>query len=452
MYKDTVVAPVTPPGEGGVAIIRLSGPRAEICLDQVFSPRRACLPLTSHHLTLGTLRTPEGDLLDQVMAVVMRAPHSYTGEDVVEVHCHGAPVTVRHILDTFLRMGLRLAGPGEFTLRAFLNGRLDLAQAEAVADLIRSRSERATRVALGQLDGVLSRTIQSLRHPLLETLALLEAYIDFPEEDLPDEDAGKILAPVRQCLSRSEVLSATFDQGRILREGLSVLILGRPNVGKSSLLNALLGEARAIVTPVAGTTRDLIEEQITLAGIPVRLIDTAGIRPSHDPVEQEGVRRARSKIDTADLVLLVIDGSCPLGAEDHAALALCSGVPTIVVRNKSDLGLAPLDAAIDNPARLDLSVHSGQGLEALKEAITRACLGEGRTSEESVVLCERRHLEALLLCAESLRRFLAGWGSLSTELLALELRSALDSLGLITGETTPDEILDAIFSRFCIGK
>jgi len=452
MRRDTIVAPATPPGEGGVAIIRLSGPQAEAALEKVFHPRSASFPVTSHHLTLGDFFSAEQQKIDEVLAVVMRAPRSYTGEDVVEIHSHGSRLVVRQILDTFIHHQIRLADPGEFTLRAFTNGKLDLSQAEAVIDLIQANSERAGRVALSQMEGQLSRAIHELREPLLQQLSLIEAYIDFPEEDLPDDDELLILQPLRQVLGRLEQLCATFDQGRILRDGLGVLILGRPNVGKSSLLNTLVGESRAIVTDTPGTTRDLLEERITLNGVDLRLIDTAGIRSSSDPVEREGVRRARDKIALADLVLLLVDGSCHPGPEDLELLRLCSDKQVLIVRTKSDLGLVPLSTELAQHACLSISAHDGTGLAQLKDTMLELCLGEAVTQSESLVICDRRHLSALVDTANALRRFFATWGDLPLDLLALELREALDALGRVTGETTPDEVLDAIFSRFCIGK
>jgi len=452
MHRDTIVAPATPPGEGGVAIIRLSGPHAEAALEKVFHPHSATFPLSTHHLCLGDFFSADRQKIDEVLAVVMRAPRSYTGDDVVEIHCHGSRLVVRQILDTFIRHQVRLADPGEFTLRAFTNGKLDLSQAEAVIDLIQANSERAGRVALSQMEGELSRAIHDLREPLLQQLSLLEAYIDFPEEDLPDDDELIILQPLRSVLQRLDELCASFDQGRILREGLAVLILGRPNVGKSSLRNTLVGEARAIVTDVPGTTRDLLEERISLGGVDLRLIDTAGIRSSSDPVEREGVRRAREKIALADLVLLLVDGSCPLGDEDLDLLKLCDDKTALIVRTKADLGLLPLPSELDHHTCLSISAHEGSGLTELEGAMLEHCLGDVAAHGESLVICDRRHLAALIDTANALRRFFEAWGSVSLDLLALELREALDALGRVTGETTPDEVLNAIFSRFCIGK
>lgn len=452
---DTIVAPVTPPGEGGVGILRLSGPRASVLLAAVFRGKRPPTRMASHHLYHGHLVDRDQRRVDEVLVVIMRAPRSYTGEDVVEVHCHGGFQIMRSALDLFLDVGARMADPGEFTRRAFLNGRLDLAQAEAVAAIIRARSARAGRVALEQLDGLLSRRIHLFSARLKEALALIEAHIDFPDDEVGALDFDALLSLLRPLVDEMAALAGSFDVGRALREGVSVLILGRPNVGKSSLMNAILGESRAIVTEVAGTTRDTLEEQLVLAGFPVRLVDAAGVRDTDDPVEREGVRRAREKAAAADLVLLVMDGSDPLAAEDFLAAQLCQAEKTVLVINKVDLAqvcdLAKMSAFAD---RVAISAKHGFGLEELRAAIVKRLGSDGLSAVgEGVVVGERRHRDALLRATDSLRGFLAAVAeAVPLECLAMELREALAALGLITGETTPDEILDQIFARFCIGK
>lgn len=454
LHFDTIAAPATPSGSGGIGIIRLSGPRAEAVLLGLFRPSRPPHRLRSHQLYHGRIVDGRGVVIDEVLAVVMRAPHSYTREDVVELHCHGGSVILRRILDELLESGVRLANPGEFTQRAFLSGRLDLSEAEAVVDLIQSRSEASRRVALEQLQGRLSRAIHGFQHQLADLLALVETYVDFPEEDIPlpqIESLGAQSAEVRQQMG---LLLQDFENGRILREGLSVLILGCPNVGKSSLLNALLGEARAIVTPLPGTTRDTIEEHLSLGGIPLRLVDTAGVRETNDLIEAEGVRRAREKITGADLILFVIDGSRGLSADDRFALELCAGRRLLVTVNKCDLGAQPLDSSLSAWPRVNISAHTGEGLEALRQAIIGFFRGEdGREGADTPLLSDRRHREALVLACQALERFESAVSQEhSVEFLALELREALQALGQITGETTPDDILQRIFSRFCIGK
>lgn len=452
----TIIAPATPPGEGGVAIIRLSGPLAEPSLLRFFSPScRSSSALISHRLYHGYLRNDAGVSVDEVMAVVMRAPYSFTREDVAEIHCHGGQVVMQRILNLFLEGGnVRMARPGEFTLRAFLNGRLDLTQAEAVVEIIRSKSAMACNVALRQLEGRLSQTIYQFRDELADLLALVEVFIDFPEDDIEWIELDTLVSRAKAVVNRIDNLLSTFDDGRILREGLSVLILGRPNVGKSSLMNALLGESRAIVTDVPGTTRDTIEETLSLSGLPLRLVDTAGIRHTSDPVEAEGVRRARDKICSADLVLFVMDGSVDPSEDDHLALSVCKDSRLLLVVNKSDLPPVPLIEPFLSIPAVHVSTHSGQGLTELTQHIVSlfsfSSIGAGR---ESFILSDGRHRDALLRTRNSLFRFCEeSKGAVSPEFLAIELRDALHALGEITGETAPDEILDRIFSRFCIGK
>lgn len=452
---DTIVAPATPPGEGGVGIIRLSGPNSEALLQRTFRGKKHPADMMSHHLYHGHLVDKDNDPRDEVLVTIMRSPASYTGEDVVEIHCHGGTQVMRSLLDLFLENGARMAAPGEFTQRAFVNGKLDLAQAEAVVGLIGARSARAGRVALSQLDGHLSQKVYRFSESVKTALALLEAHIDFPDDEVGALDLPALMDPVHEVAAEMQALADTFDFGRVLREGISILILGRPNVGKSSLMNAILGEARAIVTEVPGTTRDTLEEQLVLAGFPVRLIDAAGVRDTDDPVEQEGVRRAKDKAAAADLVLLVLDGSNPLNNEDLLAIDLCAPENTIVVFNKADLaqhrGFAGLETFID---KVSVSAKHGLGLSQLRDAIVRRMTEDEALDEaEGVVVNERRHKDALL-------QGLAAYGRLvdpvaqgaPPECLAMELREMLSALGQITGETTPDEILDQVFSRFCIGK
>ena len=451
---ETIVAPATAPGEGSIGIVRLSGVHAVALLEEVFSGKTPVQNMSSHRLYRGRLLNREQRIVDSVLVVIMRAPHSYTGEDVVEVHCHGGSQVLRGVLDLFLECGAVMAAPGEFTKRAFLNGRLDLAQAEAVIDVIRARSERSGRVALSQLEGRLSRQIHAFADELKQSLALLEAHIDFPDDEVGSLDLPALIRPINRLHGDICELTETFDTGRILREGLSLLILGRPNVGKSSLMNALLGEARAIVTPIPGTTRDTLEENLVLAGVPLRLIDSAGVRDTEDVVEREGVRRAREKASAADLVLLVVDGSESFTEEDRLAMSLCQPETTLAVVNKSDLprrfSVQELGCIADH---VEISTLSGDGLDGLKEAIVDKVRGGHGPDEEGLVVSERRHRDALLRASRALERLVAAANSRDPlECLAMELRDALAALGEITGETTPDEILDQIFSRFCIGK
>lgn len=452
---DTIVAPATPPGEGGIGIVRLSGPGAEELLKRFFSPSRVSARLESHYLYHGLLKDTSGRSVDEVMAVIMRKPRSYTREDVVEIHCHGGGLLVRRVLDLFLQAGARLARPGEFTLRAFLNGRIDLTRAEAVIELIRSRSELACSVALSQLEGNLAYKLGEFKQVLANLLAEIEAAIDFSEEDIEPEDHALLGQRAGQLIAEMDKLIRTFDSGRVLKEGLKILIFGRPNAGKSSLLNGLLGEARAIVTDIPGTTRDTIEEDLVLGGLPLRLVDTAGIRHTLDPVESEGVRRARAKIDSADLILLVIDGSQALNDDDLLAIECCRGRDVLVVLNKNDLGCLPLPETLESLPLVRVSALGGQGFNNLINYIQDhfSCRAEFGEHRETVVLTDRRHRQALLKARAALGRFrdtLAG--GMSPEFCAVELKEALDAVGEITGETTPEDILERIFTKFCIGK
>jgi len=452
---ETIFAPATPPGEGGVAIVRLSGPEAETCLAGFFVGRRPVAQMDSHHLYHGRLCRQDGMSVDEVMVVVMRAPRSYTGEDVVEIHCHGGSQMLRNVLDLFMGTTARLARPGEFTERAFLNGKLDLAQAEAVADIIYARSERACRVAFGQLDGRLSRRIHHFADTLKNLLALVEAHVDFPDDEVGALDTRFVIEELKALAAEMAELGESFDTGRALREGINVLILGRPNVGKSSLMNALLGHSRAIVTAIPGTTRDTLEEQMVLAGFPVRLIDTAGVRSTDDPVESEGVRRASEKARAADLVLLVTDGSRVLTDEDRMAMELCSPSRALAVVNKTDLPSAfPWSDLAAFGRAFAISAKTGAGLAELQAAMVDRLGGHSAGDVgEDVVIMERRHREALIKALDALGRAEeAVANGAPLECLALEIREGLAALGQITGETTPDEILDQIFSRFCIGK
>ncbi len=453
--KDTIVAPATPPGEGGIGIVRLSGLKAEEFLCDYFSPSSATGGLESNYLYHGFLKDHRGHVLDEVMAVIMRQPRSYTREDVCEIHCHGGGLIVRRVVDLFLRAGARMARPGEFTLRAFLNGRIDLTRAEAVIDLIRSRSELASNIAIKQLNGGLADKIAFLREKLILLLAEVEAAIDFSEEDIEIEGSCSLGKTAGQMMSEMDDLIQSFECGRIAKEGVNILILGRPNVGKSSLLNSLLGEARAIVTDIPGTTRDTIEEDLVLGGLPLRLVDTAGIRHTEDPVEAEGVRRARSKIEGADLVLLVVDGSMSLDNDDLLAIDACRHKDVLVVLNKADLGSLPFPDCLGQFPVVKISALQGLGLTDLVDKISQHFTFRPEVSEarETVILTEFRHKQALMAARDSLGRFRESLvQGMSPEFSAVEIGEALDRVGEITGETTPDDVLDRIFTKFCIGK
>ena len=450
---DTIIAPATPPGEGGLAVIRISGSKARTALKQFFYPSGGKTELETHRLYHGYLKNLDGKNIDEVMAVYMQPPRSYTCEEVVEIQCHGGQQVVRSILDLYLAYGLRLAQPGEFTYRAFMNGRLDLTQAEAVSRLIHSRSDSARAIALSQVEGRLSQAIHKFTLTLRHILVLVEAWIDFPEEDLPEQECLDISTQVSEINKEIGFLLDSFQTGKAFLEGVSILLIGRPNVGKSSLLNALLGEERAIVTDIPGTTRDTLEEGLTIGGIPVRLIDTAGFRESDDPVEMEGVRRAGEKIASSDLVLLLVDGSQLIHDEDLLAYQACHGKTALLVVTKSDLGDSNLDTGFCAFKRVDVSNKTGSGMDTLRLAITDIFQVNSSDPGESVTITEKRHNDALHRCRESLVRVISSLDKRSSlEFLALDIRGALDALGIISGETTTDDILNDIFSTFCIGK
>jgi len=401
------------------------------------------------------VNSDDGGVVDEVLVSVMRAPATYTREDVVEINCHGGPAVVSRVLDLALEAGARLAEPGEFTRRAFLNGRIDLTQAEAVMDVISSSTAFALRSAMEQLEGGLGARVGSLRTTVSELLALVEAAIDFPEEDLGGVPVDELRSRSDEAMAGIDTLLSGYESGRVLRDGLRVAIVGRPNVGKSSLLNRLCGTERAIVTEVPGTTRDTLEELVDIGGIPIKLLDTAGIRHSEDVVEKEGVRRTERAIAAADLVLLVLDSSRKQGPEDVELVGRVKVKRHITVWNKSDL---PAEAEV---SKLDgmpgggcvsVSAKTGEGLDSLVSRIREEAMG-GPPEHQPEAHINLRHKNALTRAKAAVDRFSDGLEEgLSPELLAVELRDALDAVGEIVGATTPDDVLNIIFSRFCIGK
>jgi tRNA modification GTPase len=448
--SDTIAAIATPPGDGAIGIVRMSGAESLSIADYVFSGRMRPGEMTSHTLHLGEIRDPQsGAVLDTVLLAVMRAPNSYTGEEMVEIYCHGGAVVLSEILELLLRMGACAADRGEFSKRAFLNGRMDLYEAEAIVDLVKARTREAAHSAALGLAGKGRETLSGLKSAIVESLAMVEASIDFPEDDtLLDRDALEgLLKTARSTLS---ALLESGSRGRIVREGITAAIVGRPNVGKSSLLNALLGEERAIVAPVPGTTRDYLAEWVDISGVPVRLIDTAGLVESEDSVERQGVMRAKKAIESSDLVLVVLDWSGAMTEEDAQVFREVGDRQKIVVVNKCDL-----EKRIDTSSLEDwqsVSAKYGDGLRELKRKIGSLLLG-GVGSGDGAIFTRARHLAALRRAGSSLESGLKMLDAGSVpEIVAVELSDALSALGEIAGETTPQDILDAIFSEFCIGK
>ena len=456
MLDDTIAAIATPLGEGGLAVIRVSGPQALAVADRCFVPAgKTALKLSAartHTIHYGKI-VRQGSAVDEVLVAVLRAPHTYTREDVVEITCHGGILPAKTVLDTVVESGARPAEPGEFTRRAFLNGRIDLAQAEAVADLIHSRTELALRAANEQLAGKLSRRINRLRDEMLKTLAHVEAHIDFPDEDIAPDTKDQLLTRLERGVAFMDELLRTANEGQILRRGIRAAIIGRPNAGKSSLLNQLLGQDRAIVSPIPGTTRDTIEETANVRGLPVVFIDTAGLREAQNEIEIEGVRRSRSTLEKAELVLHVFDGSEPITPADKQYLAEFSGKTRIFIRNKSDLpSRLQLPRDLADPV-VDVCCLTGTGIEPLKDAIKELVWSGEINSEVLEVMINSRHQEALRRAREAAQRAVDTLRAGATlELAAMELRIAVNAVGEVVGKTTTEDLLDMIFSQFCIGK
>lgn len=469
MVDSTIAAVATPAGAGGISIIRISGPRSIPIAASVFRPaaktgsgRTSPLSLASHRLYYGHIFDDRnGRPLDEVLVAVMRAPRSYTREDVAEINCHGGPAAVRAVLDLILRKGARLAGPGEFTRRAFLNGRIDLTQAEAVIDVINARTHQALEAAAAQIAGSFRGDIERIRSSLIEILAHNEAAIDFPEE----VDTERSLSGFSQIQSlRQEAvlplaeLLRNYHEGRAIREGFSIAIVGRPNVGKSSLMNRLLSNERAIVTPYPGTTRDAIEAELVIQGVVVSLWDTAGLHESGDPVEAIGMQKTFERAERADLILFVLEAHRPLSAEDFEIYRKIASKPNVFVLNKVDLadGCSPADIIPDDwaeSARTPVSALTGLGIEALREVISKNLRGYGSLQAAAAAIPNLRQKVLLEGCLEAIEAAVVGLEKRdSPELVDIHLRQALDRLDEILGSKVKVEIIDAIFSRFCIGK
>jgi tRNA modification GTPase len=448
---ETIAAVATPPGEGGVAIIRISGDMAvEVAAKVFLGPVRT---YKSHTLHFGKIIDKAGQVVDEVLIVVMKAPNSYTGEETVEIHCHGGSLITRQVLkvvlDSGAKSGIRAALPGEFTFKAYMNGKLDLAQAEAVQTLIGAKNDLALKAAESQLQGALSKKVQQLQKELLDIAAILEAWVDFPEEGLEFASLEEVIESLTKTRQKMEALSSTFEEGKILHEGLTLCLSGAPNVGKSSLMNALLGKDRAIVTEIAGTTRDLLEADLRLGGLHFRLLDTAGIRDAQEVVEQEGIRRSLSALKDADLIMLVLDATRGVQKEDQVILNQAPEHKTVVIWNKVDLPsehMPPVGA-------IHISAKEGLGLAELKDAIQSLVWKKGAPSKEEVVITNVRHREALEGAIQNVNKLIEGLQTgISPEFLSSDMRAALKELGTIIGQDITEEILSAIFSKFCVGK
>ncbi|MEK3790098.1 tRNA uridine-5-carboxymethylaminomethyl(34) synthesis GTPase MnmE [Paenibacillus sp. FSL K6-1230] len=458
MLSDTIAAISTAVGEGGIAIIRVSGPDALPEVQRMFKSKTPLTEAESHTVHYGHIIEPQsGERVEEVLVTVMRGPRSFTTEDVVEISSHGGVVAVKRVMDLLLLQNIRLAEPGEFTKRAFLNGRIDLSQAEAVMDLIRSKSDKAFSIAMKQSEGMLSSKIRNLRHILVETLAHIEVNIDYPEHDVESLTSQFIKDKSSEVMKEIDGLLRTAEQGKILREGITTAIIGRPNVGKSSLLNALAQGDKAIVTDIPGTTRDVIEEYVTIRNVPLRLLDTAGIRETMDVVEQIGVERSRTAVSEADLILLVLNSSEPLHQDELELLEQIRGRQVIVIMNKMDLP-SQLDRGIltryiAEELIVPMSVKTDEGLDGLEEAISKLFFSGKLESADLTYVSNVRHIALLKRAKQSLQEaYEAADQFIPIDMIQIDVRLAWEQLGEIVGDTAHDALIDQIFSQFCLGK
>lgn len=456
--EQTIAAISTPPGAGGIGIIRISGPQSYEILQLLFTPKDPKCTYRSHQFYYGHIHHPvDGKILDEVMVVIMKAPNSYTREDVVEIHCHGSFLILQNILDIIVSNGAELAAPGEFTKRAFLNGRIDLTRAEAVIDILSAKTRKGVDLAQEQLSGRLYRLIEPIQQSLVSMRAVVEVAIDFPDEDIDIVDNDKMISQLEsEVIAPLTRLLANVSQGRLYREGISLVIAGRPNVGKSSLLNTILQEERALVTAIPGTTRDSIEEVIDIQGVPVRIIDTAGIRSGAGEVEELGINRAKDLINKADLVLFLVDGSVAVTDEDMALYKEVSHKPVLRVINKVDLcELEKVDTTSlgNNDEVVQISAKQQLGINSLKAAIFSKITSDTEQWEEDACSPNLRHQVALKQAKSSARCILDTLHTgLTNDLIAVDLQECLACLGDIVGETTTDDVLDVVFEQFCLGK
>lgn len=461
MYiDDTIAAIATPPGIGGVGIIRVSGKDSFPIVNSLFKSAGTVPLMDRQNRTIqyGTIVDPATNkTIDEVLVLLMKGPHSYTAEDVVEIQCHGGIVPVRQILKLLVNHDVRMAEAGEFTKRAFMNGRIDLTQAEAIIDIIEAKTEDSLSLAVSQLDGTVSSFVKDVREQLIAMIAHLEVTIDYPEEDIEDVTSQEVRDQLQPILKAMDELLSTANTGRLIRDGITTVIVGRPNAGKSSLMNALLRENRAIVTDIPGTTRDSIEEYMTVEGISLRLIDTAGIRDTQDTVEALGVERARDYINKADIVLCVIDGSTPLTPEEIEILTSVSGLNTIVLLNKSDVAQVVTDENIKEHGNFTaierISAKEGEGSAVLSKWVQELVYGGRVKQDNSAMISNVRHISLMEQAKAQVEQALSSINmGMPVDFVATDLRSAWELLGDITGDTIRESMIDELFSRFCLGK
>ncbi|MBV7275778.1 tRNA uridine-5-carboxymethylaminomethyl(34) synthesis GTPase MnmE [Clostridium sp. PL3] len=455
---DTIAAIATVLGEGGISIIRVSGEKSLDIVSSIFKGKKetGLNGIKTYTMRYGFIIEKEtGDVLDEVIVTYMKAPRSFTAEDTVEINCHGGVISTQKVLEEVIKNGARIAEPGEFTKRAFLNGRIDLSQAEAVIDIIRAKTELSMKSAVQQSSGRVSKEINNIRGNLLEIIAHIEATVDYPEDDLEEMTSERVAVELGGILDKIKEILSTADEGKIIREGLNTVIVGKPNVGKSSLLNSLLMEKRAIVTDVPGTTRDVIEEYINIDGVPVKIIDTAGIRDTEDVVEKIGVEKSKEKINEADLIILMLDLSRELDEEDHEIIEYIEGKKYIILLNKSDLDGKINKESLNklNPRYIiETSSKTGQGIDELKDCI-KDLFFKGEVTSMDILITNTRHKEALIRAKENCIQALdALENTLAIDLASIDIRNAWSNLGEITGDTLGEDIIDKIFSEFCLGK
>ncbi|ODM27140.1 tRNA uridine(34) 5-carboxymethylaminomethyl synthesis GTPase MnmE [Clostridium sp. Bc-iso-3] len=459
MYKeDTIAAISTPHGTGGVGIIRISGDKAFEIAQKIFQGKKDFKLIRSHTINYGKIINPEnGNILDEVLVSKMEKPKTFTREDVVEINCHGGLIVLKNILELCINQGARLAEPGEFTKRAFLNGRIDLSQAEAVIDLINSKTNESSKAAISQLEGKLSRKLKAARSKLIELLAHIEVTVDYPEHDIEEITGQMIYKEIGEVKEKLYDIIKGFEKGRIIREGIDAVIIGRPNVGKSSLLNELSGKSRAIVTDIPGTTRDIIEEYININGIPMRIIDTAGIRETEDVVEKIGVEKTHRAIDEADLIIMMIDAKRGMDEEDNKILTMLGDKKLIILINKTDIvdenQINRIESLLKGKKYIKTSMKEGTGISELENAITELFVqGEVNINEE-VLLTNIRHKNLIDRAVSSIERAMdAIENSMTLDLVSIDVTDAADYLGQITGESVSEDVMHEIFSRFCLGK
>jgi tRNA modification GTPase len=456
--NDTIAAISTPQGAGGIGIVRISGDKAFEVASKMFKGKKPFDKIKSHTINYGKIIDPEsGETVDEVLVSKMKAPNTFTREDVVEINCHGGTVVLMTILGLAVKAGARPAEPGEFTKRAFLNGRIDLSQAEAVIDLINAKTEEGSKAAVDQLEGRLSAMLKEVRQTLVSLIAHIEVTVDYPEHDIEEITGKQVYEGIKEAIGQLEDVAATFARGRILREGVRAVIVGRPNVGKSSLLNELAGKSRAIVTEIPGTTRDIIEEYINIKGIPVSIWDTAGIRDTSDPIEKIGVELAEKAVENADLVIVMIDASKGIEEEDRAIIKKVSGKKKIYLLNKTDLVdknlLEELSGSLSDGKVLYTSILLAQGIDKLEDEIAGLFM-EGSTGINSqVILTNIRHKDLADKALLSLREACASYeAAMPLDCITIDIKNAAEFLGEITGESVSEDVIHEIFSRFCIGK